>query len=89
MKEVLHSQIEEKREKTISERFRVRKDVSEKMKEDCKHLEDEEMIRQIVKEKKVSDYKKMLSEQISNKREELTMNETEKKINKKLLEKIR
>ena len=89
MKEFLISQIEEKREKTIQERFKIKKEESNHIKEEFQKLRDEETLYQIEKMKKVTEYKKMLSDQIANKPEEQSMTETEKKINKKLLEKIK
>jgi hypothetical protein len=89
MKEFLHGQIDEKRIKTVQERFRVKNDESEKMKSESKMIQDEQKISHIEKMKKVEEYKKMLSEQIASKPDEESMNETEKKINKKILERIK
>ncbi len=89
MKEFLVSQIEEKREKKVQERFKLKKEESNQMKEEFLKLKDEDKLIQIEKMNKVTEYKKMLSDQIASKPEEQSMTEIEKKINKNLLEKIK
>jgi hypothetical protein len=90
MKEYLRNQIQEKMQNDSQSRFTMYQTERKGNGEEAHfNITREELKKRIEKKEKMNQYKQELDEQIKQKNEEGYMNETEKRLNKKLLEKIK
>jgi hypothetical protein len=90
MKEYMRNQIQEKMQKDSQSRFTMYQTERKGNAEAASYnITREELKKRMEKKEKMNQYKQELDEQIKQKSEEGYMNETEKKLNKKLLEKIK